>query len=458
MIALEFTTFIGRFHPLFVHLPIGFIVLAIVLEGWESFQKKAKPNTLIPIAWFIGGLAAMIAALCGWFLGETGLYEEDRIFLHRWLGIALVPLAFIGWWIKRKPGNFPKPMQLGFNILLLVLLLIEGHKGGNLTHGDTYLTEFAPKPIQRFLAPKKDTVFNLRSNNPDSVNVYEDLIRPILEAKCISCHGNEVKRGALNMAHPDSLFLGGDGGEVITAGNLEESELFRRITLPQKNIKFMPPTAYVLTYDEIKTIEWWIEQGASFESTLSELEVTKNIKPVLLRSYGVNTTARPWYEKVQLAHLDSTQISLLAQEGFSVKTLGANNPLLDVGYSGKNLTEKMLAALEPAKKHITWLSLTASNVEDEWLSTLSGFSNLTRLELDNTNITDKGIAHLKELAHLETLNLYASQVTDDCLPLLQELPELKRVYLSRTKVTLDKARLFDNKEGLSIIIAENFKK
>ena len=124
MIALEFTTFIGRFHPLFVHLPIGFIVLAIVLEGWESFQKKAKPNTLIPIAWFIGGLAAMIAALCGWFLGETGLYEEDRIFLHRWLGIALVPLAFIGWWIKRKPGNFPKPMQLGFNILLLVLLLI----------------------------------------------------------------------------------------------------------------------------------------------------------------------------------------------------------------------------------------------------------------------------------------------------------------------------------------------
>jgi len=456
MIALEFTTFIGRFHPLFVHLPIGFILLAILLEWWQSFRKIETPSPLIPIAWFIGGLAAFAAALCGWYLGETGLYEEEQLFLHRWLGIALVPIAFIGWWIKKKPEKYRKPLQHGFNILLIVLLSIEGHKGGNLTHGETYLTEFAPEPVQNLLASEKDTVFKLQSNNPDSVVVYHELIQPIFEAKCVSCHGNEVKRGGLNMSHSDSLLLGGDGGEVIVAGNLEESELFRRITLPQKNIKFMPPTPNVLTYDEIKTVEWWIDQGAPFESNVSELEIDKNLKPVLMRSYGLNTTPRPWYEKVQIAPLDSTQIASLIQKGFSVKTLGATNPLLDVGYSGSDLTEEKLAALEPAKDHITWLSLTETNIEDEWLSNISLFSNLTRLELDKTGISDKGIAHLDQLAHLEALNLYASQVSDASLPMLQELPELKRVYLSRTKVTPEEVKtLSGNKGNLSIIIADN---
>ncbi|MFH6602556.1 c-type cytochrome domain-containing protein [Maribacter algicola] len=457
MIALEFTTFIGRFHPLFVHLPIGFIILAILLEGWESFKKKGNPSRLIPIAWFIGGLASFVAALCGWFLGETGLYIEEQLFLHRWLGIALVPIAFIGWWIKRAPEQYPKQLQHGFNILLIVLLSVEGHKGGNLTHGETYLTEFAPEPIRNLFTSQKDSVFNLRSNNPDSVIVYTELIQPIFQAKCVSCHGNEVKRGALNMSHPDSLSLGGDGGDVIVPGNLEDSELFRRITLPQKNVKFMPPTSNVLTYDEIKTIAWWIEQGALFESRVSELEVDKNLKPVLLRRYGLNTTPRPWYEKVQVAPLDSTQIALLMQQGFSVKTLGANNPLLDVGYKGTDLSPEKLVALEPAKEHITWFSLTGTNIKDEWLSGLSGFVNLTRLELDKTSISDLGIAHLNDLSHLEVLNLYASQVSDACLPILQELPALKRAYLSRTKVTFDKAKAIEDEDGLTIIIAENVK-
>lgn len=458
MIALEFTTFVGRFHPLFVHLPIGFILLAILLEWWESFQKTDTPSKLIPLAWFIGGLAAFAAALCGWYLGETGLYEEEQIFAHRWLGIALVPISFIGWWMKRKSKDYPKLMQNGFNILLIVLLSIEGHKGANLTHGEDYLTEFAPEPLQSLLASKKDTVSGLRFNNPDSVVVYVELIEPIFNAKCVACHNNEVQRGGLNMSQPDSLLFGGDGGGIIAAGDLEESELFRRITLPQKNIKFMPPTTNTLSYDEIKIIEWWIDQGASFENTVSQLEVDKSMKPVLMRSYGLNTEPRAWYEKVQIATLDSTQIVLLTQQGFSVNTFGENNPLLDVSYVGNNLTREKMAVLAVAKKHITWLSLTDTNVEDEWLSTISDFKNLTRLELDKTNISDDGITNLKALSHLEVLNLYASGVSNTSLLVFQELPELKRVYLSRTQVTFDNAMSAANKrEGLSFIVDENFK-
>jgi len=455
MIALEFSTFLGRFHPLFVHLPIGFLVLAIVLEWYENYRKTEIKSRLIPIAWLLGALSAAAAAFSGWWLGETGLYEEDMLFSHRWLGIALVVVAFIGWWLKKKPSSYSKFLQNGINILLLGMLFIEGHKGGNLTHGETYLTEYAPEPIRGILGAKVD-IDSVRSlGTPDSVVVYRDLIEPIFETKCYACHNNEVKRGGLNMAHADSLQLGGDGGPVIASGNLEESELFRRITLPQKNVKFMPPTQEALTYDEIKTVEWWINQGASFEEPVSAMEVGENIKPVLLRRYGLDTDPKPWYETVKIDPIDSTLIINLEKLGFTVKTLGAKNPLLDIKYSGTELTLEKVKELEKVKDHITWLSLAQTEVENEWLSSLSKFSNLTRLQLEKTTISDDGINHLSNLRHLEALNLYRTNVTDACLPEIAKIESLKRVYLWGTQVKPESAKaIAENKDELEVIIGE----
>jgi Leucine-rich repeat (LRR) protein len=170
----------------------------------------------------------------------------------------------------------------------------------------------------------------------------------------------------------------------------------------------------------------------------------------------LNTEKRPWYEKVQLAALDSLHINNLQQNGFIINNLGGKNPLLDVRYSGADLSKEKMALLEPAKKHITWLALSETNIENEWLSVFSDFSNLTRLELDKTNITDEGITHLKGLLHLEVLNLYASEVTDKVLPTLEQMSGLKRVYLSETKVTSEAAKeIAANNSQLSIIIVSN---
>jgi len=455
MIALEFSTFVGRFHPLFVHMPIGFLFLAVALEWYQSFKKTETKSKLIPIAWFLGGISAAVAAFSGWWLGETGLYEEEMLFSHRWLGIALVVVAFAGWWLKRKPNQYSNWIQHGINFLLLGMLFVEGHKGGNLTHGETYLTEYAPEPIKNLLGASSEKDSIVFFANPDSVLVYTNLVRPIFESKCIACHNNEIKRGGLNMSHPDSLQLGGDTEDVLAAGNIEESELFRRITLPQKNIKFMPPTNDVLTYDEIKTVEWWIEQGASFDGAVSSMEVTDNIKPVLLRRYGLDTDPKPWYETVQLKPLDSLQIVNLQKSGFMVKTLGAKNPLLDVKYSGNDLTKEQLAELEKVKDHITWLSLAQTNVEDEWLFTVGKLPNLTRLQLEKTGISDKGVTQLSGLEHLEALNLYGTNVSDACLPDIQKIGSLKRVYLWETKVNAQTAKTISEGNGeLEVIFGQ----
>ncbi len=455
MIALDFSTFLGRFHPLFVHLPIGFLILAILLEWYGNAKKIEKKSRLIPYAWFLGAISAFAAALCGWFLGETGLYEEDNLFVHRWLGVALVGVAFAGWWIKKKPENYSSLLQNGINVLLLLMMFVEGHKGGNLTHGDTYLTEYAPEPIQKILGANtgKDSLPPL--GNPDSVVVYRDLILPIFESKCIGCHGSEVQRGGLDMGSVETFLEGGDGGPILASGNSIESELFRRITLPQRNIKFMPPTGDALTYDEIKTVEWWIDQGGSFEDRVSAVEVTENIKPVLLRRYGLDTEPKPWYEMVSIPPLDSLELVALQEHGFTVKSLGAENPLLDVKYSGNSLTQEQLGQLEKAKDHITWLSLAGTNVEDNWLAVVGNFSNLTRLQLEKTSISDKGVAHLSALEHLEALNLYGTNVTDSCLGDLQKLEGLKRVYLWGTRVDPDAAKnMEENNEDLEVVIGQ----
>ena len=70
MIALEFTTFLGRFHPLFVHLPIGFLLLAVLLEWYQHRKKNKKNSTLISLSWFLGAVSALLAALCGWVSGR----------------------------------------------------------------------------------------------------------------------------------------------------------------------------------------------------------------------------------------------------------------------------------------------------------------------------------------------------------------------------------------------------
>ena len=457
MIALEITTFLGRFHPLFVHLPIGFLILAIALEWYKRFTKKDLDSSLIPFAWLLGALSALGAAVTGWYLGETGLYEEELLFSHRWLGIALIFIALAGWWIKRKPQTIPTWVHHTFNVVLLVLLSIEGHKGGNLTHGETYLTEYAPDPLKRIL--QKDATDNtkLLSLNTDSVRVYADLIEPIFKEKCFACHNDDIKRGGLNMSHPDSMMQIGNNEVVIKGGNVGQSELFRRITLPQSSAKFMPPTNNVLSYDEIKTVEWWIDQGADFDGRLSQLNISDDMSAIFLRTYGIDTSPKPYYEKVSIQPADSLAIVDISKKGFTIKSLGGDNNLLDVKYSGNELSSELINSLEPIKDHITWLSLGNTNISNEMLSEVGKFKNLTRLQLEKTAVGDAGVTQLKNLNHLEALNLYNNEgITDSSIEILKQMSGLKRVYLWGTQVSKEKAKeLSEINENIDVILGEN---
>ena len=82
MIALEFSTFLGRFHPLFVHLPIGFLLLAILLEWYEKRRKTKHTTPLIAHAWLLGGVSALAAAFCGWWLNTVDKGFSNSVLVH----------------------------------------------------------------------------------------------------------------------------------------------------------------------------------------------------------------------------------------------------------------------------------------------------------------------------------------------------------------------------------------
>ena len=84
----EIFLFVGRLHPLLVHLPIGMIVVLAMLELAARIPrfKNAAASAGFILA-FVTPLAVVTAG-CGWLLSLAGGYEEKLLEWHKWLGLA----------------------------------------------------------------------------------------------------------------------------------------------------------------------------------------------------------------------------------------------------------------------------------------------------------------------------------------------------------------------------------
>ena len=427
--------FIGRFHPLWVHLPIGFLILAILLE-WFQKDGSETSKKIINFCWLLAGVSAGIASICGWMLAASGSYPEGTLFWHRWVGILLTVGSFGIWWIKKQDDLIPQKSHRILNIAVLALLTYVGHLGGNLTHGSDYLTENAPDFVKTLAGDQEEVSEDLpQISDPDSALAYADLIEPILQQKCMSCHNDEVQRGGLNMATPELLMEGGKNGAVLVSGNARESELFKRLILPHSSEKHMPTKGEPFTFQEIALLQWWIDEQASFEARVSELKLEGDIPPTLFSLYGMDTKPKPWYEKVKLPALSDETLAPIRQEGFSVASLSTENHLLEVSFKGNDFSPEKLQSLSSIKEHITWLYLENVELKDEELKTIGTFPNLTRLRVQQNPITDQGILHLAELPHLESLNLFGTKISDESLNTISKISTLKKVYLWQTNVS-----------------------
>jgi len=434
MILLEssFSLFFGRFHPVFVHLPIGFLLLAMLMELFNSKVRSKNMDAAILFALKLGATSTVLAAGMGWLLANEGGYNESHLFWHRWLGIGVGVLSILALLIKSGVLALPEGVYKIGLFGMVGLLMATGHLGGNMTHGASYLTEYLP------FGNSKEVVAQKTFNNPDSVFVYQDLIQPMLEKRCFECHNQDKDNGGLQMHTAELLNKGGDGGPVLVNGKSIDSELFQRITRDPTSKKFMPTGGKThLGYDEVKLIGWWIDEGANFDKPISEMTIPKDVKHILENNLKVSLTKKSYVETATVAAVATTVMDNLTDLGFSGSPLASGNNFLDIRYNKLGATPSIadLETLATAKEQITWLNLANRNISDEQLAIIGTFSNLTRLQIQQNPITDKGIAALANLKNLESLNLYGTEVTDAALSTIEQLPNLEKLFLWQTKVT-----------------------
>ncbi|MBW3627863.1 MAG: hypothetical protein KY464_01080, partial [Gemmatimonadetes bacterium] len=228
--------FIGRFHPMIVHFPIGLILLAAILEILALVYRPfrvLRHSTAVVL--FLGALSAVAAVVAGYLLSLEGGYEPRLVRTHFWLGVSVAASAVVATALKiraqRRHRRGLDRLYAGVLAASVAALLLAGHVGGSLTHGQGYLTQYLPAPLKSALGPSEAQASRTRITNIDSAYVFRDLVMPVLEARCTSCHNESKVKGGLRLDSPELIMKGGNNGAVIVAGSPDESELLRRITL-----------------------------------------------------------------------------------------------------------------------------------------------------------------------------------------------------------------------------------
>ena len=414
----------GNLHPLVVHLPIGILALAFLMELYYLKKPAKKDDGMVLFALAVGALSALISVSTGWFLGENGGYDETLLSTHKWMAIAF-SLGCVLLFLLKKSKK-PKVQKVFFPVfvLVLILMMLTGHYGGSLTHGEDFL----------FQAKYEEPIIE----NVDEAEVFADIIQPILQKKCVSCHNKGKDKGGLLLGSQQELLAGGDSGALLDS--LENSSaplLMHRIGLPLEEEEHMPPKGKVqLTPEEITLLGWWMENNHCFDCITKDLSTNDRVAEVL-HSLEKDTSLRAQIaEKVD--NVSQEDIQSLNQAGLSVQRISEELPLLAVNFSQRNdLTETDFDQLMPYKKHIVEMNLGYSNFNDTLAQQLKSFKHLTKLQLQQTQITDASAKVFKNLEYLETLNLFGTNLDDAALESLATLPNLKQLYVWQTQMTGD---------------------
>lgn len=432
----DIVLFFGHLHPLVVHLPIGLLILVALLELLALVPrfKQVNSNAGVILALVVPG--AGVAALCGWLLSQAGGYQENLLHWHKWAGISTAIACAIAALFYRLNLKTAYRWCLFPSVILLV---VAGHYGGSLTHGSDYFVRYAPAPFRSWFgtqpkAPPPQT----NQVEMAQLNAFSGVIQPVLQQNCISCHGPEKSKGALRLDTFDGVAKGGKSGPAIVAGKAADSEILKRIRLPDTEDDHMPPNGKPQpSPEEIALLQWWLDAGASTDKKVGEMKASPRITQILAIKFGhplpVAKTVAP-----KLLNDVLPQIAGLADElSVAITPLSPKDPWLQCNASiaGTNFGDAQLAKLAPIGPNLRWLDLAGTAITDAGLAQLAAMPNLTRLHLERTQLTDAGLAHVSGLNDLEYLNLYATGIADGGLDELEKMPKLKQLYLWQTKVS-----------------------
>ncbi len=428
----SFIEFIGRFHPVLVHIPIGVLLvslLLILLQKKPSFNISIQTIKLV-LLW--GMFGALASCLTGTLLSLSGDYNVSLVSWHMWMGFG-VAVASMFLYMKLARQELDSTYK-ALSVSMLLLITVTGHLGGSLTHGTDYLTSA--------FTGDKDSVITILKPIPNvqEAMVYADIINPMFQTKCYSCHGPKKQKGKFRMDDPMLLMKGGKNGAEIVPANVSKSELMKRVMLPENDEHHMPPKEKPqLNEKQIALLHWWIEQGADFTKKVKDFPQPDKIKTYLisLQSDHISTEkkASPLIPAKPVEAADEKAIQALRDRAVILIPVAQNSNYLSANFiNATNFTSKDISLLKPLQKQLVWLKIGNTKINDSALSIIADCKELTSLQLNNTNVTDKGLASLKSLQNLQTLHLVGTKITAQGVMQLQSLKKLQALFLFQSAV------------------------
>jgi hypothetical protein len=389
---------------------------------WECIIQLKIPDLKSQIGNFLllaTAFSTAISALMGLFLAKEVGYEPDNITWHQWSGITVSMLTLL-WYSYREYFRKNNKILYGLGALSFVAIILTGHQGANITHGENFL--FAP------LIPEKQPVQVLLE---DAV-VYTHLVKPIIEEKCLQCHNSGKAKGNLNMETVEFLLKGGKNGKLWDTTAQQFGLLMQRIHLPLDEKKHMPPKGKPqLTEEEIQILHYWIKKGSDFKLKVVDLKDKDTLKLLAQR------VLKPLEnEQFSFSPASASMIQKLNSDYRIIYPIALNSPALAVDFFGlANFKSSQLTDLQAIKENIVALNLNKMPVQNADLKTIAQFSNLRKLNLAFTQISGANLGELKKLKELKSLSLAGTKVKPQDLSVLKGMEKLSAIYLWNTQVT-----------------------
>ena len=413
-------------HPMILHFPIVFVVLYVL---WVLlFQKRVSPtetaNNIGEWLLLLAAFTSAATALMGLFLSREEGYDAEALSWHKWSGI-IVSLIMLAWYGFRNQLQRSNAITITGAAITFAAIIFTGHQGAGITHGQNFLlAPIMPEKKQQQVLLEDAIVFN-------------DLVKPILQTKCMGCHNNKKAKGDLVMETEELLLKGGKTGKLWDSTSADFGLLLKRIHLPLETKKHMPPQGKPqLTDDEMAVLSNWIKSGADFKIKVTELEPESDLRKIANRIFTTIET-----DDYDFAAADESKIKSLNNNYRIVYPLAKGSPALGAElFSASQFNSDALKDLLSVKQQLVSLNLNKMPLKDEDLKTIGQLTQLRKLNLSFTGIKGTNLDELNKLKELKQLTLSGNQLNMGDVKKIVSLPQLSKLFLWSTGIKDDELK------------------
>ena len=424
--------FIGSFHPLLLHLPIGLWFAICALMAASVFVRGSVPRSIVYGLTVLTFVSALLTFSAGFILYLGGGYGRATIELHMYSSLAfLVSLAVF--LISYASANRPRFEWLSAGVTTAVLL-IAGHAGGVITHGD---------PLDR--APWR--IFAERANHDlesmDEVasgRVFDALVIPILEDKCMACHGVERAKGKLKMNTYAALLKGGSKGACLLPGDSAGSLMIQRINLPLDDDKRMPPAdKEQLSSDEAAFLDWWVSSALSEEQSIESISFPVEQQtyvqsiigddPVAIQARSAKARSKDLL--LRYADFQTRYPGLLVQSVVGEALFELSSASL-MGYDETHVR----AALEPLVDSLIRIDWNRRQLDAAWAKLFSTAAIVEVLNISDSRFSEEDLLLLlSAMPELKKLNLTGTGFADEHVDSIGAHSNIETIVLTGTELS-----------------------